>query len=126
MGAPSPNLPPARRSKLTYITVAEDIERVRVCFSGEVDLASSDLIDLAVCEALLFHHPRHVEVDLAEVRFLDASGIRVLLHCRERSVEVGCQFAVVNPQPLVYRIMELTGVLVALSVTWSADKRVER
>jgi len=29
---------------------------------------------------------------------------------------VGCQFAVTNPQPLVYRVLEITGVLVALAV----------
>ena len=126
MGILFPDSPSARRSKLTYITVAEDIERVQICFSGEIDLPTSDLIDVAVCEALLFHHPRHVEVDLAEVRFLDASGIRVLLHCRERSLEVGCQFTVSNPQPLIYRILELTDVLVTLAVTAVEGTRVKR
>jgi anti-anti-sigma factor len=116
MGTLSPDSPPAHRTVLTYTTVLENTRHVRVCFSGEVDLASSDVIGIAVCEALLFHHPRRLDVDLADVRFLDASGIRALLRSRARSVEVGCQFAVTNPQPLVYRVLEITGVLVALAV----------
>jgi len=116
MGTLFPSSPPARRSELTYTTALENTRRVRVCFSGEVDLASSDVIGIAVCEALLFHHPHRIDVDLAAVRFIDASGIRALLRCRAHSVEVGCQFAVTNPQPLVYRVLEITGVLVTLAV----------
>jgi anti-anti-sigma factor len=116
MGTHTPDSPNAHRTELAYTTVLEDARHVRVCFSGEIDLASSDVIDLAICEALLFHHPCHIDVDLAEVRFIDASGIRALLRCRAHSVEVGCQFAVTNPQPLIYRILEITGVLVALAV----------
>jgi anti-anti-sigma factor len=116
MGTLFPDSPPAHRSELTYTTVLENARHVRVGFSGEIDLASSDVIDRAICEALLFHHPRRIDVDLAEVRFIDASGIRALLRSRARSVELGCQFAVTNPHPLVYRVLEITGVLVALAV----------
>lgn len=116
MGTLFPDSPPAHRSVLTYSTVLENTRHVRVCFSGEADLASSDVIDIAVCEALLFHHPHRIDVDLAGVRFLDASGIRALLRSRAQSVEVGCQFAVTNPQPLIYRVLEITGVLVTLAV----------
>jgi anti-anti-sigma factor len=112
-----PHPRPARRGLLIYTTVREDVERVRVCFSGEIDLASSDLIDVAIGDALRLHRPRHVDLDLAEVRFIDASGIRALLRCHERTVEAGCRLAVTNPQPLVYRIMEITGVLVKLAVS---------
>jgi anti-sigma B factor antagonist len=121
----APDSPPAQRTLLTYTTVREHAERVRVSFSGEVDLSSADVIDTAVFDALRSHHPRHVDVDLADVRFLDASGIQALLRCRMEAVEAGCQLAVTNPQPMVYLVLEITGVLAALAVTPVLDKPID-
>jgi anti-anti-sigma factor len=117
-----PDSLPAQRAVLTHITVREDAERVRIAFCGEIDLSSADLVDAAVTDALLSHHPRRVDVDLAEVRFLDSSGIHALLRCRAQAIEAGCQLAVTNPQRMTYQVMELTGVLAALAVTLAPDK----
>jgi len=53
---------------------------------------------------------------LENARHVRAGFSGALLRSRARSVEVGCQFAVTNPQPLVYRVLEITGVLEALAV----------
>jgi anti-anti-sigma factor len=98
--------------------------RVLMCFSGEIDLSSAHLVDVAVTDALRSHRPRHVDVDLAGVRFLDASGIRTLLECRSRAIDAGCQLAVTNPPPMTYRVFELTGVLAPLAVTPVRDRPI--
>lgn len=112
-----PESSPAKRGVLTYVTAHEGAHRVRICFSGEIDLSSAYVVEVAVADALGAHHPRHLEVDLAEVRFLDARGIRALIRCRTRAHEAGCRLAVANPQPMIYRVLEITGMLAALAVT---------
>lgn len=58
-----------------------------------------------------------VYLDLTAVRFIDSSGIHALMRCRARAIEAGCRLAVTNAQPIIYRVLEITGVLEALGVT---------
>jgi anti-sigma B factor antagonist len=121
----SPDSPPAQRTVLTYTIVREDVQRVRICFSGEIDLSTAQLVDVAVCDALRSHHPRHVAADLADVRFLDASGIRALLRCSAQAIEMGCELAVTHPQPIIYKLLDIAGVLAALNVTPAPEEPID-
>jgi anti-sigma B factor antagonist len=58
-------------------TLDEGIARLRV--SGDVDLATAQTVRAAVCEAL-DAGAREIELDLGDVRFLDSTGLSVLLH----------------------------------------------
>src|SRR5215475_8122421 len=102
---------PGQGAGLTHATVPEDAQRVRISFCGEIDLSSADMVEAAVIDALRSYHPGRIDVDLAEVKFLDSIGIRALLRCRTQAIEAGCQLAVMNPQPMIHRILEVTGVL---------------
>ncbi len=119
-----PDFPPAQRGLLIHKTVCEDAHHVRVCLSGEIDLSTSETVEVVITDALHSHSPRQVSVDLTQVRFIDASGIRALLCCRERAIEAGCGFALTNAQPIIYRVLEITGVLEALAVTPVAARSV--
>ena len=120
-----PDSPPAQRAVLTHTTVREDVQRVRVSFSGEIDISCASVVDAAVTDALRSYRPRHVDVDLAGVRFIDSSGIHALMRCRAQAVEAGCQLAVTNPRPMTFRVLEITGVLAALAVTPVPDKPID-
>ena len=121
MGTPrldyAPDSSPAKPAVLTYVTAHGDAHRVRIFFSGEIDLSSAEMVEAAVADALRAHHPHHLDVDLTEVRFLDACGIRALLCGRRLAIEARCQLAATNPQPIIYRVLEVTGMLAALAVT---------
>ena len=58
-------------------TVEDAVARLRV--SGDVDLATAQMVRDVVCEAL-DAGAGEVELDLSEVRFLDSTGLSVLLH----------------------------------------------
>jgi anti-sigma B factor antagonist len=120
-----PDPPPARRAVLTHTTAHEDVHRVRIAFSGEIDISSADLLDAAVTDALRSHHLRHIDIDLAGVRFIDSSGVYALMRCRTQAVEAGCQLAVTNPQPMTYRVLKITGMLAALTVRAVPDKPID-
>ncbi len=59
--------------------------------------------------------PRCIEVDLAGVMFMDCGGLTVLLVAGKVAAGIGGQLRITNPQPVVRRVLELTGLLGVLT-----------
>lgn len=82
---------------------------------GEVDLATAT----ALCDRLLSvlhdHIPAVLDVDLAGVTFLDCAGLGALVAVRNAAVQAGSQLRVTHPQPIVRRVLEVTGLLGVLT-----------
>jgi anti-sigma B factor antagonist len=82
---------------------------VTVRLRGDLDMESCAVLRAAY--GRVFAGPkRDVVVDLADVGFLDSSGVRVLLDGRARADELGAAFRVRQPQPLVRRVLVISGV----------------
>jgi anti-anti-sigma factor len=88
---------------------------VRLSLVGEVDMSVSDRIPEIVVEALAAHAPRRVEVDLRDLEFCDSSGLSALFAAKAAAEEAGAEFSVTKPHGMVRRVMEITGVLDALT-----------
>lgn len=89
-------------------------EHVRVL--GEMDLAVVDELDSEMRRAEATD-ATEIELDLAQLEFLDASGIRLLLEVIRRSRSNGGRLRI-RPasSPHVRRVLELTGVAEELPV----------
>jgi stage II sporulation protein AA (anti-sigma F factor antagonist) len=87
---------------------SEAVERVRVL--GEVDLSVVDELDTEMRRAESTQASR-IELDLDQLAFLDASGIRLLLDLTRRSLANDRRLRI-RPasSPQVRRVLELTGV----------------
>jgi len=81
-----------------------------VALRGEIDLATADGIGVAVRTALSDPGCRRVQVDLADVEFLDCAGVRALLDARGQAERRGVRFGVVHARGGVRKILMLTGV----------------
>jgi stage II sporulation protein AA (anti-sigma F factor antagonist) len=82
--------------------------KVRV--AGELDLSRIGLVDREVQRAQKSDATR-IMLDLDEVEFLDASGIRLLLHLERRSKGDGKRLEIRRARsPQVRRLLDLTGV----------------
>ena len=83
-------------------------EYIRV--TGEMDLSVIGLVDRVVERAEETEATRIV-LDLDELEFVDASGLRLLLHLRERLLANGRRLRITrSASPQVRRVMELSGV----------------
>jgi anti-anti-sigma factor len=74
---------------------------------GEVDLVTAPELG-AVLEAVMDRGYRSVVLDLAELDFMDASGLRVIAHGVQRLGPTGVTIRA--PRPQVTRILEITGL----------------
>jgi anti-sigma B factor antagonist len=78
--------------------------------SGEVDLATSPVVDDAITEALASSGVSAVEVNLSEVEFLDSSGIALLLKGRRSADERGVAYRVTGAQGTPLEVLRIAGV----------------
>jgi anti-sigma B factor antagonist len=97
---------------------AERVLRLR----GELDVATAPEFE----RALLRLRPRHqrVVLDLAELRFMDSTGLRILLQARRVASEGGWQLALRSVPPNVHRLLKLSGVEQAIPIE-PAERPVE-
>ena len=91
------------------VTVHPDRAAVRVVPSGELDVASRDVLG-AQLDELWASGWTDVVVDLRELVFIDSSGVHLLVRHRERASEAGARFAIVDGHPCVARTLRLCGV----------------
>jgi anti-anti-sigma factor len=78
---------------------------------GELDLATCDLLMRVLTDALDSDTVRRVEVDLADLDFLDASGVSALLTVRGQAEAHGKSLGLRRVTGLPLRVLEITGVL---------------
>jgi anti-anti-sigma factor len=91
-------------------SVHRDGSEATVMVSGEIDVASRQLLDDAISGAVAGDGTESVVVDLSAVKFLDSSGIAALLKGRRVADERGVAYRVTGAHDIVQRVLEMTGV----------------
>lgn len=82
---------------------------VRCVLEGELDLASQDLA-LAELLPVIDRRSQTVVLDLSKVEFIDSTGLRVLLRCRNHAEETGTRLVLGQLSPAVERLFEVTKI----------------
>jgi anti-anti-sigma factor len=85
--------------------------------AGELDGPSSSTLLDAVIELLSTPPLSSIEIDLADVTFLDSAGLRALVTCRTDAESLGCRLTLTNLQPMTANVLEITGLLDYFGVT---------
>lgn len=98
------------------ITTQPTPELYTIVVEGEGDISNAsklrDAIDLA-----LEQPTDTVQLDFAQVAYIDSTGIGVLVGAAHHAEERGKRFSVAHVQPAVMRVMQLLGVDAELEVT---------
>ncbi len=84
---------------------------LHITVAGELDVVSAPALWEAVGPALATGRPRHLEIDVSGITFLDSSGIRALLHCHADADRMACRMTLTGPRPGIRRVLEITGLL---------------
>ncbi len=80
---------------------------VEIVAAGELDLATSELLREAVDVYCDRAGVRVVMVDVRDLTFVDSTGLRGLLHARERAQSIGAELVLRAPPPALQHLLEI-------------------
>ncbi|WP_270046520.1 STAS domain-containing protein [Solirubrobacter ginsenosidimutans] len=104
----------AIRFRLSYTLNPSGTATPRIFLAGELSLTTADRARIVIHDAL--HHARELICDLADVTFVDVSGVCVLLDIASRAQQGDGRFTVANPPPIVPRILRIFGLEHSLEI----------
>ncbi len=84
-------------------------ERYIVKVTGEIDISNADKLRSAI-DLALEQPTTAVQLDFAQVSYIDSTGIGVLVGAAHHATEHEKAFSIVNVQAPVLRIAQLLGV----------------
>jgi anti-sigma B factor antagonist len=76
---------------------------------GEIDAATAPLFAKRLDEVIEADH-RDVAIDLAELTFMDSTGLAVLIHGRRRLEGTGRRMVIAHPSPAIFRLLQIAGL----------------
>jgi anti-anti-sigma factor len=100
-------------------TTEDDTTIVRV--SGEVDLHTSPQLRALLLEAVATS-ARSLMIDLAEVSYMDSSGVGTLVYVKREVEQAGGRLVLVGPQPRVLSVLEITHLDKFFTIAGSVDE----
>jgi len=94
------------------------VARTVIHVAGELDVATSGLLAAAVARAMEAGNAGRADlvVDLAHVRFIDASGVNVLIRATSRARSAGGTLVLRSPSRTVRRILDVLRLREVLTV----------
>jgi anti-sigma B factor antagonist len=91
-------------------------EGVLLALQGELDLASAPVLEARLRAADVEEHS-DVALDLTELRFVDATGLKVILGAHRRAAWRGGRVKLLNPSSDIRRLLSLTALDLTIDVT---------
>jgi len=94
---------------LRYDVRAEEDAAV-VVLDGDIDLANTSDIEHGVERILEANAVSRLVLDLADVDFMDSTGLRMLWEIRQKAQDVSAKLVLRTPSDPVLRLLRLTGM----------------
>ncbi|HEU5155717.1 MAG TPA: STAS domain-containing protein [Streptosporangiaceae bacterium] len=120
-GKPAPPLPPPSpsppRTSPLSIDVEADGSTAVLRLRGELDLAGEEALRGCIRAVLAEHDPHLLLLDLAELTFIDSTGLSVLVWAHRYLARRDRELKLYRPHRQVRRILYITGLDGRLRVT---------
>jgi anti-anti-sigma factor len=102
--------------RLLSLQTYQEEDDVRVALSGELDISSALLFDEEMKRIEEETGPDVLLLDLSELKFMDSTGLRLILNAHFRAVKAGRKLRILLGSESIKRIFKLTGVLERLDI----------
>ena len=102
------------------IDVRREADRVVIRLAGELDMANAPLLKAAIEQEDVEGKPMLV-LDMQELKFIDSTGLRIVLWARERCQERDREFALTPGSQQVQRLLAVSGAGEHLRIIASPD-----
>ena len=111
MTTPPERLVVSPDSELSVIVKIIEPHRIRVTVAGEIDLRNAAGFGTTLRQNLDLHQPATLEVSMAQVGYIDSTGIGVLAGAHAHARRTGGELWVVDPSSMVKRVLGMVGLL---------------
>lgn len=81
-----------------------------LALSGELDIASADALDAELQRVEATVSLQEILIDLRGLRFIDSTGLRLLIGAARRAETAAYRLRIVRPGAPVFRVFEIAGV----------------
>jgi anti-sigma B factor antagonist len=105
-----PVLPDSPTPGLLGIAQTTDADGVMLVLNGELDLSSAPELE-ALLRELESSNPGRILIDLHELKFMDSSGLALLIRAQQMTTAAGCRLELRPGPNQVQRLFEMTGTL---------------
>ena len=96
-----------------HLKVTTSADGAALVAEGQIDAHTSQALDDALSAVAA---DAEVDLDLAEVSFIDSSGLRVIVRIHKRQLEHGGGLTIVAPSEAVTRLLDITGLTSQLRI----------
>lgn len=93
-----------------------DADTAIVALHGEVDVLTVDQVRVALADALA-GRPAAIVVDLADLQFIDSTGLGALVFGFQRARDAGTAFRLARASRGVRQVLVLSGLLEVVELT---------
>jgi anti-sigma B factor antagonist len=104
------------------VVVSHTEGRTVASVRGEIDIATAPVLRSALTEAAGGDHLGvggvRLTVDFANVSFIDASGLGVLVGAARRARRDGSELVLRNPSPAMMRLLDITKLVDVFTIEW--------
>jgi anti-sigma B factor antagonist len=97
----------ARRVTAALSSPTEDGRVTTLSWTGEIDIT---MVPDLRAEIMTLPTDRSVRLDMSTVSYLDSSGLGMLVLLRKRLARCGADVTLVDVQPQVRRVLDITGL----------------
>ncbi len=95
-------------------STTRDSSTIEVVLTGELDMAAAFRLEPELERHLATAGVRALVLDLAEVGFVDSTGLGALLSIKDRATQLGISCRIASASDSVCRILEMTGTRTVL------------
>ena len=113
----SHNTPDETTASPLDIDIRHDGRTTVLRLTGELDMATADVLRRHVLLVLGQHDPDRLLLDLTGLDFTDSSGLAVMVWAHQLLTSRGRQLRLYRPQPGVRRVLHVTGLHTRLHIT---------
>ena len=107
-------------------TIKKENNYLVVAVIGDVDMSLTDSLRKDVDQALAEHNVNRLVFDLAEVDFIDSSGLGVILGRYKRVIDKGGTVYLAGAKPQVKKVLELSGLPRLMELYPSVDLLLDK
>jgi len=104
---------PSIRTRVIGCTACDE---VTLYLDGDVDLATAPQVESTMVRLELPAGGTLI-IDLSDVGFMDSHGVQMLLRAHALAVGAGCSMLIRSPQPIVAKVLDITGLDQVLAVS---------